>query len=141
MLHCRKSCSTSSTEATLNVLLDTHVVLWWRGDAKRLGRAGRSAIESADTVFVSVASAWELALKAALGKVRLPESFAAGVDRSGFVRLPITFEHAALVAALPPHHRDPFDRMLAVQALAEGLKLVTADPWFSPYGVDVLRIP
>jgi PIN domain nuclease of toxin-antitoxin system len=122
----------------LNLLLDTHVVLWWRADVDRIARPAREAIASADMVFVSVASAWEIAIKQALGKVRLPESFARGIERSGFARLTITFEHAAAAAALPRHHRDPFDRMLVAQAAAEGLKLVTADRVFSKYGADLL---
>lgn len=122
----------------MNLLLDTHVVLWWRGDVGRIGRDARRAIASADVVFVSVASAWEIAIKSAIGKVRLPESFTVGVERSGFARLPITFEHADAVATLPHHHRDPFDRMLAAQALAERLRFVTADPTFARYGLDVV---
>ena len=123
----------------MNLLLDTHVVLWWRGDVERIGREARRAIATADVVFVSVASAWEIAIKSAIGKVRLPESFALGVERSGFARLPVTFEHAEAVARLPHHHRDPFDRMLAAQSLSEGLRLVTADPTFALYGVHVLE--
>jgi PIN domain nuclease of toxin-antitoxin system len=122
----------------LNLLLDTHVVLWWRADAERIAPAVRQAITSADTVFVSVASAWEIAIKQALGKVRLPEAFATGVDHSGFARLTITFEHAAAAAALPRHHSDPFDRMLVAQAMAEGLRLVSADPAIAMYAADVL---
>jgi PIN domain nuclease of toxin-antitoxin system len=122
----------------LNLLLDTHVVLWWRADAERIAPPAREAIASADAVFVSVASAWEIAIKQSMGKVRLPETFARGVERSGFARLMITFEHAAATATLPRHHRDPFDRMLVAQAIAEGLKLVTADRLFAKYDVDVL---
>ncbi|HEX3345000.1 MAG TPA: type II toxin-antitoxin system VapC family toxin [Polyangiaceae bacterium] len=122
----------------MNLLLDTHVVLWWRGDAERIAPAVREAIASADTVFVSVASAWEIAIKQALGRVRLPETFATGVDRSGFARLTITFEHAAAAARLPRHHADPFDRMLIAQAMAEGLRLVSADRAIARYGADVL---
>ncbi|HEY8040159.1 MAG TPA: type II toxin-antitoxin system VapC family toxin [Polyangiaceae bacterium] len=123
----------------MNLLLDTHVVLWWRADAERIAPAVRGAIATADAVFVSVASAWEIAIKQALGKVRLPESFAKGVDSSGFARLTITFEHAAAAARLPRHHADPFDRMLIAQAIAEGLRLVTADPAIARYDADVLR--
>jgi PIN domain nuclease of toxin-antitoxin system len=122
----------------LNLLLDTHVVLWWRADVERIARPVREAIASADVVFVSVASAWEIAIKQALGKVRLPESFATGVDRSGFARLTITFEHAAAAARLPRHHADPFDRMIVAQAIAEGLRLVSADPALTMYDADVL---
>jgi PIN domain nuclease of toxin-antitoxin system len=122
----------------LNLLLDTQVVLWWRADVERIAPPVREAIASADVVFVSVASAWEIAIKQALGKVRLPESFATGVDRSGFARLTITFEHAAAAARLPRHHADPFDRMLIAQAVAEGLRLVSADPAIAKYNADVL---
>ncbi len=120
-----------------SLLLDTHVVLWWRGDDRRLTRRARSAIASADAVFVSAASAWEIGIKLALGKVRLPEAFSAGVDASGFARLPMTFEHAAAAAALPPHHRDPFDRMLIAQAQLEGLEVVSADAVFGRYDVPL----
>lgn len=122
----------------MNLLLDTHVVLWWRAGGARIARAVRDEIATADTVFVSVASAWEIALKQSLGKVKLPESFARGVDRSGFARLTVTFEHAERAATLPVHHRDPFDRMLVAQAVAEGLRLVTADAILAKYDADVL---
>jgi PIN domain nuclease of toxin-antitoxin system len=120
------------------LLLDTHVFIWWRVDSPRLGRDARAAIASADLVFVSVASAWEAALKIALGKLRLPETFEAGVLASRFERLPITFAHAEAVASLPHHHRDPFDRMLVVQCLSEGLTLVTHDRRLAAYGVDIV---
>jgi PIN domain nuclease of toxin-antitoxin system len=89
-------------------------------------------------VFVSAASAWEIAIKAALGKLRIPGTVEAGVEGSGFSRLPIDFRHAAAVADLPLHHADPFDRMLIAQARTEGLVIVTQDRQFEPYGVPVL---
>jgi PIN domain nuclease of toxin-antitoxin system len=122
----------------LNLLLDTHVVLWWRAGGARILPAVRDEIATADAVFVSVASAWEIALKQAFGKVKLPESFARGVDRSGFARLTVTFEHAERAAILPRHHRDPFDRMLVAQALAEGLRLVTAHAILARYDADIV---
>ena len=97
------------------LLLDTRVFLWWRANSPLLGADARAAIARADLVFVSVASAWEAAIKMALGKLRLPESFEAGVLASRFERLPIAFAHAEAVASLPQHHSDPFDRMLVVQ--------------------------
>lgn len=121
------------------LLLDTHVFLWWREDSPRLGEPARTAIAEADLVFVSAASAWEAAIKASLGKLELPEPFAAGVAESGFDKLPITFEHAEVAAALPTHHRDPFDRMLVAQATAENLTLVSHDLRFRPYDVELLR--
>ncbi|HEX2479187.1 MAG TPA: type II toxin-antitoxin system VapC family toxin [Geminicoccaceae bacterium] len=120
------------------LLLDTHVFIWWRSNSPLLGREARAAIASADLVFVSVASAWEAAIKIALGKLRLPESFEVGVIASRFERLPIAFAHAEAVASLPHHHTDPFDRMLVVQCLSERLTLVTHDRRLAAYGVDIV---
>ncbi len=89
-------------------------------------------------VFVSAASAWEAGIKQALGRLTLPAPFAVGVDASGFQRLPIAFEHAAEAAALPPHHGDPFDRMLVAQARLEGLTLVSHDRLLAAYDVPIL---
>ncbi|MBI3183003.1 MAG: type II toxin-antitoxin system VapC family toxin [Myxococcales bacterium] len=122
------------------MLLDTHVFLWWRVDDRRLGRVAREAVASAEVVWVSAASAWEAAVKAALGRLRLPRSFEAEVVDSGFEKLAITMAHAEAAGALPPLHRDPFDRMLIAQARLEGLTLVTHDRSFEPYGVPVLWV-
>lgn len=119
------------------LLLDTHVVLWWRADDRRLARRAREAIATADVVFVSAASAWEVAIKSALGRLSIPDRFEAGVAASGFERLPITFPHAEAAGGLPPHHADPFDRMLIAQARLEGLTLVTHDRQFEPYDVAI----
>jgi PIN domain nuclease of toxin-antitoxin system len=120
------------------LLLDTHVFLWWRGEPSRLPSEVRSRISDADLVFVSAASAWEAAIKASLGRLELPDTIEAGVLASGFERLLITFSHAEQAAGLPPHHRDPFDRMLVAQARAEGLTLVTHDRLLAPYDVQIL---
>jgi len=98
----------------------------------------RETIGSADTVFVSAASAWEVAIKASLGKIRLPESFSSGVRASGFEQLFVRFTHAAAVAQLPHHHRDPFDRILVAQASVEGLTLVTHDPKLHEYDIEIV---
>ena len=120
------------------LLLDTHVFLWWQADDRQLQRAARDAVSAADVVYVSAASAWEAAIKAAVGRLKIPASVEAGVIASGFERLPITFAHAEHAAALPPHHGDPFDRMLIAQARAEGLTLVTHDRRIEPYGVEIV---
>jgi PIN domain nuclease of toxin-antitoxin system len=118
------------------LLLDTHVVLWWLIDDARLGPLARKLIADPDnTVFVSAASGWEIAIKQALGKIDVPPDLDAEMMREGFASLPITFFHGQQAGALPPHHRDPFDRMLVAQAQAEGLLLVTADPQFGAYGI------
>jgi len=120
------------------LLLDTHVFLWWRAEPDRLVPEARRAIAEAEIVFVSVASAWEAAIKVSLGKLRLPEPFESGVVASSFEKMPVTFAHAAQVAELPHHHRDPFDRMLIAQASADDLTLVTHDRKFQDYEVEIL---
>ena len=125
------------TPAT-RLLLDTHAFLWWRGDPARLGAKVRDRIAKADVVFVSAASAWEAAIKVSLGRLELPDTMEAGVLASGFEKLLITFSHAEHAAALPHHHKDPFDRMLVAQARAEGLTLVTHDRLLEPYEVEIL---
>lgn len=120
------------------LLLDTHVFLWWRGEPSKLTSKVRSSIATADIVFVSAASAWEAAIKASLGRLEFPDTIEAGVLASGFEKLVITFSHAERAGGLPPHHRDPFDRMLVAQAQAEGLTLVTHDRLLEPYEVEIL---
>jgi PIN domain nuclease of toxin-antitoxin system len=123
----------------VSLLLDTHVLLWWL-DGSHLSEAVAARIaDPSELVLVSAASIWEAAIKAALGKLDTPESLATAVGAEGFEPLPITFHHAGQAGALPPHHRDPFDRMLIAQAQIEGLTLVTHDPAFDPYGLDLLR--
>jgi PIN domain nuclease of toxin-antitoxin system len=107
-----------------------------------MGPRTRVAISNADDVYLSVASAWELAIKRQLGKLKIPRDvdLAAEFARDGFVPVPITIEHALVAAKLPPIHKDPFDRMLVAQARIEGLTLVTADPMLSRYDVPVLAV-
>ena len=124
--------------APSRLLLDTHVFLWWRSDSRRLRAPARRAIAVADVVFVSAATAWEAALKIALGRLRVPDTIEAGVVDSGFEKLPIGFPHAEAAARLPPHHADPFDRMLVAQAQIEGLTLVTHDRRLGRYEVELL---
>ena len=124
----------------MKLLLDTHVVLWWRLDNRRLGTAARRAIATADLVLVSAASGWEVAIKQALGKLTLADPFGALVEDSDFDELPVTLRHAEQLRALPAHHNDPFDRMLVAQAQAEGVTIVTHDRRFRPYDVPVLWV-
>ena len=109
------------------LLLDTHVVLWLLDDSPRLGAGARSRIQSAGRVYMSAASAWEIAIKRSLGKLTMPADFAEAVAASGLHDLPITRAHGLAVdhAALP--HRDPFDAMLVGQARSERLTFLTAD--------------
>ena len=121
------------------LLLDTHVLLWWLGDNKALGLDTRHVIGSPDNrVYVSAASIWEIAIKKSLGKLKAPDDFETIVEEEGFQALPISLFHAEQAGALPPLHRDPFDRMLIVQAQAEGLLLVSQDRRLMDYGVRVV---
>jgi PIN domain nuclease of toxin-antitoxin system len=122
----------------VNVLLDTHVLIWW-DEGRRIAAEARQAIEEADAVYVSAASAWEVAIKAALGRLRSTRTIEEAASDSGFLELPVTFRHAERVTGLPPHHRDPFDRMLVAQAAVEELTLVTRDPVFARYGVALIE--
>jgi PIN domain nuclease of toxin-antitoxin system len=122
----------------VNLLLDTHVVLWWRLDSRRLRADARRAIDSADQVLVSAASGWEVALKIGVGRLLLEDPFSRLVQASGFQELPVTLEHTERISTLPRHHGDPFDRMLVAQAQAEALTLVTHDRALEPYGVPVI---
>lgn len=122
----------------MQLLLDTHVVLWWRANDAKLGMEARKAIVAADAVLVSAASAWEVAIKVALGKLRIPGPFVEAIEGSRFTQLPISFQHAAAAGGLPAHHTDPFDRMLVAQVMTEGLTLVTHDRSFADYGVPVV---
>ena len=123
----------------MNLLLDTHALLWWLGDAPTLEGKARDAIaDGRNVVFVSAASIWEIRIKQAIGKLKLPRSFREVLEAQAFMSLPVTAEHAHGVLALPPHHRDPFDRMLVAQAKAERLTVVTRDERIKRYGVSVL---
>ena len=121
----------------MKLLLDTHVVLWWRLDSPRLKRRTRDLVATADLVWVSAVSGWEVVIKQALGKIQLRDPFASLVAGSGFDELPVTLRHADGIASLPVHHADPFDRMLIAQAQAEGATLVTHDRLFEAYDVPI----
>jgi PIN domain nuclease of toxin-antitoxin system len=127
----------------LRLLLDTHAVLWALGAPAELPAGIRTAIEDpASVVFVSAASAWEMAIKQARGKLRYPAAeMSTAFGRASLLELPVTIRHAEAAANLPPHHRDPFDRMLVAQAQVEGLSLVSRDPAVRQYQVTVLWGP
>jgi PIN domain nuclease of toxin-antitoxin system len=114
-------------------------VLWWQGDLGQLAERARVAIRAADEVYVSAASAWEAEIKRSLGKLVFPQSFGEILVFNNFKELPVTLEHAAATAALPHHHRDPFDRMLIAQSSVEGCTLVTADRRLAVYGVPLIQ--
>ena len=127
----------------MRILLDTHALLWWMAGDQRLSPTARAAVGAESTeVFVSAASAWELAVKVRLGKLpeaaRLTHRLSESMAEQNFKPLPINLEHGRLGGLLPGQHRDPFDRILAAQALLEDMPLVTNDAAFAPFGVRVV---
>ena len=122
----------------MNLLLDTHAILWFVGGEPELRHDARSAIESAERTYVSSASIWELAVKHASGQLVAPDHFPERLRELGFIELCLGWEHAQVAAELPMHHRDPFDRMLVAQAIVERLTIVTRDETIPRYGVPVL---
>jgi len=127
----------------VRLLLDTAPFLWWITDNDRLSERARELLGDADNeVWFSAVSSWELVIKAALGRVRLPEKAERFIPKhlaiNGFQILPIHLRHTLRVAGLPDHHRDPFDRLLVAQALVEGLTLLSTDRQFSRYAAPVV---
>ena len=125
----------------MGTLLDTHALIWWVDGDKRITPALRQRLDDPEEdVFVSAASAWEIATKMRLGKLRPPdallENFLQAVEDLGFLSLAISLRHGYDAGMLPGAHRDPFDRMLAAQARAEGLMLASTDPAFRSLGVS-----
>jgi PIN domain nuclease of toxin-antitoxin system len=121
----------------MRLLLDTHVLLWAVSDPGRLSSKTRDILENAASeVLFSAAGIWEIAIKAGLGRADFavrPEQVAHAARLTGFMELPISADAAARVADLPPHHRDPFDRLLVAQAMAEPARLYTINPLLPPY--------
>jgi PIN domain nuclease of toxin-antitoxin system len=129
----------------MRILLDTHVWLWVLGDPGRFSRSGLARLRApGNTYFLSAASTWEIAIKHALGKLRLPpdgiEWVRSRLARTPATPLPIEHAHALRIAELPLRHRDPFDRMLVAQAQVEGLVLMTSDAVFRAYDVDLVGV-
>jgi PIN domain nuclease of toxin-antitoxin system len=123
----------------MRLLLDTHVFLWWMTKDETLHAAARHAIaDPVSVVVVSAAVAWEIGIKRSLGKLEAPEDISAQLRRHAFGCLTVTVEHAVRSGGLPPHHRDPFDRMLVAQAQLEGLTIVTRDENIPRYDVATL---
>jgi len=121
------------------LLVDTHVLLWSVGDEDRLSPAAHSVLSAGVLpAYVSAASIWEIAIKKASGKLRAPDNLLEKLAAARFGALEITFAHASLAGELPPHHADPFDRMLVAQAQSEGLTVVTRDQRIVAYDVPVL---
>jgi PIN domain nuclease of toxin-antitoxin system len=122
----------------VNLLLDTHAVIWFLGGREELRGEARDAIESADRVYVSAASIWEIATKVARGRLEVPQDLTHRLVDLGMLPLALEWEHAQVAGGLPLHHRDPFDRMLVAQAIVERLTIVTRDSAIGRYPVPVI---
>jgi PIN domain nuclease of toxin-antitoxin system len=124
----------------MNLLLDTHVLLWWLDDDPSLSEKARASISDGhNLVFVSAPVVWEIQIKHALGKLIIPSDFHQVLETQPFEMLAITVAYAYAIAHLPNHHRDPFDRMLIAQAKLERLTIVTRDQVFSKYQVPIIK--
>lgn len=122
----------------MNLLLDTHILLWWLDNSSHLTQKTKSLISDIDNIiFVSSASIWEISIKAALNKLQIPNNLAESISACSFEELTITHIHANKAGSLPTIHNDPFDRMLIAQAQFEKLHLVTHDSIFKKYDVKV----
>ncbi len=122
----------------MRLLLDTHVLIWWVGRERLSEHVAGAITEPRNEVLVSAASVWEAEIKAASGKLDLRVDLIEQSALNYFTELPVSSEHGRAAARLPPHHRDPFDRVLIAQAQLEHLTLVTRDPAFRAYEVPLL---
>lgn len=125
----------------MNILLDTHMILWWLNNDPLLPEFSRNLISDSDTIcFISSASIWEISIKSALGKLEIPDDYLEELRDEGFLELPIRWEHARMVKELPLHHRDPFDRILIAQSNREKLFLLTVDDEIKQYQEQLYRL-
>lgn len=123
----------------MNLLLDTHALLWWLNDDPQLAKPARAAIaDPGNTVFLSAVVVWEIRIKQAIAKLEIPRDFGEVLAEQPFFELPITIEHAHALAGLPAVHSDPFDRMLVAQATVERLTIVTRDDNIPRYGIKTV---
>jgi len=125
----------------VNILLDTHAFLWFVADNPRLSKSARVLIEAEDSQpFMSMASLWEIAIQISLGKLQLEQPYETFIPQqlalNGIGILNLSLDHTAAIATLPFHHRDPFDRLIAVQSRIEKMTLVSADPSFDAYEIE-----
>lgn len=123
----------------MRLLIDSHAFLWWRVNSPALSRVARDTIaDPANEVLISIAALWELTIKESSGKLTLPADLETIVAEEGFAVLSIAFFHLRRFGTLPRLHRDPFDRMMIAQALAEGIPIATGDRIFAGYGVQIV---
>ena len=123
-----------------NLLLDTHAFIWYSEDDSKLPESIKTEIETADKVYISIASLWEIAIKLSIGKLSLRSNYElieSSLEPAGIILLPISFADTVRVMNLPLHHRDPFDRILIAQAINNSLTLVSCDAAFTAYPIQL----
>lgn len=124
----------------MRLLLDTHILLWWLADSPKLKKKSREIISDENNIIlISAVTAWEIAIKKALGKLDAPENLNEVIERSQFEPLNISIVHATQAGKLPKHHEDPFDRMLIAQAIEEQLTVMSHDEQFTQYDVALIQ--
>ena len=124
----------------MRLLIDSHAFLWWRAGSRSLSAVARNVIaDPANEVLISIAALCELTIKEAAGQLRFAPDLETMISDEGFSVLPVNFMHLRRLGTLPRgRHRDPFDRMMIAQALAEGIPIATGDPIFAAYGVQII---
>jgi PIN domain nuclease of toxin-antitoxin system len=123
----------------MKLLLDTHVLIWWLSDARKLSQTEIDLITDSDNlIFVSAATAWEIAVKKMIGKLEAPDDLPAALAVNNFLELPITIEHSQKLYQLPLHHNDPFDRIMVAQAMSEDLTFMTRDTKIALYDIKII---
>ena len=124
----------------MQLLLDTHALIWWLSNDSTISSKAKKAIANPDNiVFVSAASAWEIAIKKSLGKLQAPDDLNVQIEEKRFTPLAISINHALMIEKLPLHHQDPFDRILIAQAISENLIIITRDRKFKAYEVKTIK--
>lgn len=124
----------------MKFLLDTNTLIWWLGNDATLSQTAKKIIANPDNlIFVSAASAWEIAIKKQIGKLNVPDDLETQIKQKDFQALPIDISHAAYIEKLPLHHKDPFDRIIIAQAICENMKILTRDKKFDIYQVGVIE--
>jgi len=124
----------------MNLLLDTHVLLWWLDDNPTLSKRAKNLIsDEKNLIFISAVVVWEIRIKQGLGKLKIPRNFRKVLDEQPFERLDITLEHAHAIGDLPLYHKDPFDRLLIAQAKVEGFTILTRDEHFKKYKIPYIN--
>ena len=124
----------------MNLILDTHILLWWMDDNDLLPQKYRLAIADSDNIcFVSAVSVWEISIKSAIGKLDIPDDYLEVLLEQDFREIPISWQHADMVRHLPMYHKDPFDRLLIAQAIVDDLTVLSVDKIISKYDVKILK--